>query len=101
MAVGRHPHCHFRGLHRLHSITAHRIARPPKVTFVTRLQPSGYRTNRQLSGWNPPPLMMRALVAHCQLRALYSVETRHLNSVAYLRAICQRCTAASANWNAA
>ena len=37
---GRHPHCHFRGLHRLHSVTARRIAQPPKVTFVTRLQPS-------------------------------------------------------------
>jgi hypothetical protein len=38
--VGRHPHCHFRGLHRLHSVTARRIAQPPKVTFVTRLRPS-------------------------------------------------------------
>ena len=37
---GRHPHCHFRGLHRLHSVTARRIAQPPKVTFVTRLRPS-------------------------------------------------------------
>src|SRR2546423_14036803 len=37
---GRHPHCHFRGLHRLHSVMARRIAQPPKVTFVTRLQPS-------------------------------------------------------------
>ena len=35
---GRHPHCHFRGLHRLHSVTARRIAQPPKVTFVTRLR---------------------------------------------------------------
>ena len=35
----RHPHCHFRGLHRLHSVTARRIAQPPKVTFVM-LQPS-------------------------------------------------------------
>ena len=35
---GRHPHCHFRGLLRLHSVTARRIAQPPKVTFVTRLQ---------------------------------------------------------------
>jgi|SRR6516164_4424804 len=26
-----------------------------------------YRINRQLSGWNPPPLMMRAFGAHCQL----------------------------------
>ena len=37
---GRHPHCHFRGLHRLHSVMARRIAQPPKVTFVTRLRPS-------------------------------------------------------------
>jgi hypothetical protein len=46
-----------------------------------------YWTNRQLSGWIPPPLMIRALVAHCQLRTLCLVEARHLNSVAYLRAI--------------
>ncbi len=37
---GQHPHCHFRGLRRLHSVTARRIAQPPKVTFVTRLRPS-------------------------------------------------------------
>jgi hypothetical protein len=37
---GRHPHCHFRGLHRLHSVMARRIAQPPKVAFVTRLRPS-------------------------------------------------------------
>ena len=47
---GQHPHCHFRGLHRLHSVTARRIAQPPKVTFVTRLQPSQSpsQTARQL-----------------------------------------------------
>jgi hypothetical protein len=47
---GRHPHCHFRGLHRLHSVTAHRIAQPPKAAFVTRLQPFRLpgRTARQL-----------------------------------------------------
>ena len=27
-----------------------------------------YRINRQLSGWNLPPLMIRALGAHCQDR---------------------------------
>src|SRR5213076_808803 len=27
-----------------------------------------YRINRQLSGWNPPPLVIRALGAHCQKR---------------------------------
>jgi hypothetical protein len=27
-----------------------------------------YRINRQLFGWIPPPLMIRAFGAHCQLR---------------------------------
>ena len=27
-----------------------------------------YRINRQLSGWIPPPLMIRAFGAHCQHR---------------------------------
>src|SRR3954468_14011972 len=53
-------------------VTARWIARPPKAAFVTRLQPVSYptkplvsyRTNRQLSGWNPPPLVLRAVGAH-------------------------------------
>ncbi len=44
VSAGRHPQLHFRGLLRLHSHSAHRIARPPKAAFVTRLQP------RQLPG---------------------------------------------------
>jgi hypothetical protein len=28
--------------------------------------PLSYRINRQLSGWIPPPLMIRAFGAHCQ-----------------------------------
>ena len=28
--------------------------------------PASFRTYRQLSGWNPPPLMIRAFRAHCQ-----------------------------------
>ena len=55
-------------------VTARRIAQPPKATFVTRLQPSSYpakplvsfQINRQLSGWNLPPLMIRAFGAHGQ-----------------------------------
>jgi hypothetical protein len=27
-----------------------------------------YQINRQLSGWNLPPLVMRAFGAHCQVR---------------------------------
>jgi hypothetical protein len=26
---------------------------------------ASFRTYRQLSGWNPPPLMIRAFGAHC------------------------------------
>src|SRR5262249_24616760 len=31
----------------------------------------GVQTYRQLSGWNPPPLMIRAFRAHCQLPTLF------------------------------
>ena len=86
---GRHPHCHFRGLHRLHSVTARRIAQPPKVTFVTRLQPSrlpgqplvSFRTYRQLSGWNPPPQVFRAFGAHCQFFYLVRRNKRQAYSI--------------------
>jgi len=74
---GRHPHCHFRGLLRLHSRYG-----PPNCSAALRRplsrgsDPSGcpaeplvsYRTNRQLSGWNLPPLVMRAFGALCQTR---------------------------------
>ena len=30
-----------------------------------------FRINRQLSGWNPPPLMIRAFGAHCQKRTAH------------------------------
>src|SRR5262249_42463086 len=57
-------------------VTARRIAQPPMATFVTRLRPRlctteplvSYRTYRQLSGWNPPPLVIRAVRAHGHLR---------------------------------
>src|SRR5262249_2857837 len=61
-------------------VTARRIAQPPKgdlcreaptqpVTQPSRSPASGL--NRQLSRWNPPPLMIRAVKAHCQVRTLY------------------------------
>jgi hypothetical protein len=74
---GRHPHCHFRGLLRLYS----RYGPPNRSAALRRplsrgSDPSGcpaeplvsYRTNRQLSGWNLPPLMVRAFGAHEVLR---------------------------------
>jgi hypothetical protein len=74
---GRHPHCHFRGLLRLHT----RYGPPDRSAALRRPLSRGsnpcscpheplvsYRINRQLSGWNPPPLMMRAFGAHCQKR---------------------------------
>jgi hypothetical protein len=53
-------------------VTARWIAQPPKAAFVARLQPASYpavslasyQTNRQLSGWNLPPLVIRAVGAH-------------------------------------
>ncbi len=49
-----------------------RIAQSPKAAFIAKLQPTGcptsplasYQTNRQLSGWNLPPLVIRAVAAH-------------------------------------
>jgi hypothetical protein len=57
-------------------VTARRIAQPPQAAFVTRLRPPSYpedplvsyRTNRQLSGWNLPPLEIRAYRAHTVTR---------------------------------
>ena len=74
---GRHPHCHFRGLLRLHS----RYGPPDRSAAQRRPLSRGsdlcgypheplvsYRINRQLSGWILPPLMIRAFGAHCHLR---------------------------------
>ena len=70
---GRHPRLHFRGLLRLHSnygpldrSTAqgglcHRASVHP-VTRTNRLPAT--RSNRQLSGWILPPLVIRAFWAH-------------------------------------
>ena len=76
VSAGRHPQLHFRGLLRLHSHSAHRIARPPKAAFVTRLQPRQLPGDaarqlpacRLLSGWILPPLVIRAFVAHRDAR---------------------------------
>ena len=71
--AGRHPRLHFRGLLRLHSnygpldrSTAqgglcHRASVHP-VTRTNRLPAT--RSNRQLSGWFLPPLVIRAFWAH-------------------------------------
>src|SRR5215204_4298490 len=53
---GRHPHCHFRGLLRLHTCYGPPDRSAAKATFVTRLQPFQlpdeplvrYQINRQL-----------------------------------------------------
>src|ERR1700726_1639728 len=73
---GRHPHCHFRGLLRLHSrygppdrSAAHRrpLSRGSNPCSYPHEPLVSYRINRQLSGWILPPLMIRAFGAHCQL----------------------------------
>ena len=83
---GRHPHCHFRGLLRLHS----RYGPPDRSAAQRRplsrgSNPCGYphkplvsyRINRQLSGWILPPLMIRAFGAHYQERTLGLLVVSH------------------------
>src|ERR1700720_2921648 len=92
---GRHPHCHFRGLLRLHSrygppdrSAAHRrpLSRGSNPCGYPHKPLVSYRINRQLSGWIPPPLMIRAFgdalpgpdsctAAKCRLAAamIYSI----------------------------
>ena len=74
---GRHPHCHFRGLLRLHSrygppdrSAAHRrpLSRGSNPCGYPHEPLVSYRINRQLSGWILPPLMIRAFGAHCHDR---------------------------------
>ena len=78
---GRHPHCHFRGLLKLHS----RYGPSDRSVALRRplsrgSSPAGcpaeplvsYRINRQFSGWNLPPLMIRAFGAHGQDRDIGS-----------------------------
>ncbi len=75
--AGRHPRLHFRGLLRLHSnygpldlSTAQgglcRRASIHPVTRTNRLPAT--RSNRQLSGWFLPPLVIRAFWAHVESR---------------------------------
>ena len=72
---GRNPHCHFRGLLRLHSrygpsdrsVTQGDLCHGAPAQPVTRpSRPWSYQINRQLSGWNP--LLIRAFGAHAHER---------------------------------
>ena len=95
---GRHPHCHFRGLLRLYSRYGPpdrsaaqgdlcREAPTQPVTRPSRSPASG--PNRQLSGWNPPPLMIRAFRAHCHLGLMHRTKLRE--RVAELRWRAESC----------
>ena len=60
--AGRRPHLRFRGLLRLHSRYGPLDRSAAQAAFVTSVGPhagrsSATRPNRQLSGWNPPPLV--------------------------------------------
>ncbi len=53
-----------------------RLKRPLSRGFSPSGYPAeplvSYRINRQLSGWNPPPLVIRAFGAHCHLQTFAS-----------------------------
>jgi len=81
---GRHPHCHFRGLLRLHSRYSPSDCSAALQRPLSRgSSPSGcpgeplvsYQINRQLSGWNLPPLVIRAFGAHCQFQTFLPKST--------------------------
>jgi len=88
---GRHPHCHFRGLLKLHS-----RYRPPDRSAAhgdpchEAPAPSGYpaeplvsyQINRQFSGWLLPPQVIRAFRAHCQLRTCWR-EPSKIDALVY------------------
>ena len=76
---GRHPHCHSHSLLRLHSRYGPSDCSAALQRPLSRGSgPSGCpakplvsdQINRQLSGWNPPPLVIRAFGAHCQLQTI-------------------------------
>jgi hypothetical protein len=86
---GRHPHCHFRGLLRLHSrygppdcSAAHRrpLSRGSSPCSYPHEPLVSYRINRQLSGWIPPPLVIRAFGAHCHKRTHAVQQKRPIRS---------------------
>jgi hypothetical protein len=87
--AGRHPHCPFRGLLRLHSrygrhacstarhaegvrCTTRPLSRGFDGAGCPATPPVSYQLNRQLAGWNPPPQVFRALEAHQRLRTFMS-----------------------------
>ena len=74
---GRHPHCHFRGLLRLHtcygppdrSAAQGDLCHEAPALPVTRpSRSSATRINRQFFGWILPPQVIRAFGAHCHFR---------------------------------
>ena len=96
---GQHPHCHFRGLLRLHTRYGPpdcsaaqgdlcREAPTQPVTQPSRSPASGF--NRQLSGWNPPPLIIRAFGAHCQKETYESLREPTLSKKIAGLAYCRR-----------
>jgi hypothetical protein len=75
LQAGRHPHLYFRGLLRLHSrygpsdcSTAQGgLCHEASIQPVARPnRSSATRANRQFSGWILPPLVIRAIGAHCR-----------------------------------
>jgi len=91
MAGGSAPHCHFRRLLRPYSrygpsdrSAAQRwpLSRGSSLTGCPAKPLVSFRTYRQLSGSNLPPLMLRAFSAHCQFvthapqqRPIYSITS--------------------------
>jgi hypothetical protein len=87
--AGRHPHCPFRGLLRLHSRYGPHACSTAQGGLLSRgfdgtscpaTPPVSYQLNRQLAGRNPPPQVLRAFEAHQSQRTYRHFPTKPRNS---------------------
>src|SRR5438552_4672607 len=56
------------------------LSRGPDPASYPTESLASFRTYRQLSGWNLPPLMIRAFGAHCQLLTLRCKDQSHADA---------------------
>jgi hypothetical protein len=117
--AGRHPRLHFRPARTSLTLRPARSLSHPRRPLSRGSSPSGYpaeplvsyQINRQLSGWNLPPLVIRAVGAHriirdshlhCRARNTWCHISRHVQRTGSVRIggtlgarISQRCRRAA------
>jgi len=54
------------------------VGLPPKARFRPTKPLVSYQSNRQFSGWNLPPLVIRAFGAHCKILDAHAVKPHRI-----------------------